>query len=210
MEAVHPLHHGQVHVAVDDEVVADMDPLEHQDAALQLDLAFGVSPETTASGGDTARFQRAPERADQSTGRRSDNVVEGGGVWRAGIGRHAVVLGHLAVDAERDGIGLGRQPRPAQRALLPLDAHLGPVDDLTHAVAPSVADQLQANDPDRGRQRVACPFEERLKVSEAGGRPILVAADVSDEQAVDQMFDQVLSEYGRPEDRKSTRLNSSH
>ncbi len=36
-------------------------------------------------------------------------------------------------------------------------------------------------------------------MSEAGGRPILVAADVSDEQAVDQMFDQVLSEYGRPD-----------
>jgi glucose 1-dehydrogenase len=35
------------------------------------------------------------------------------------------------------------------------------------------------------------------KVAEAGGRPILVAADVSDEQAVEQMFDQVLGEYGR-------------
>jgi len=35
------------------------------------------------------------------------------------------------------------------------------------------------------------------KVAEAGGRPILVAADVSDEQAVEQMFDQVLNEYGR-------------
>ena len=35
------------------------------------------------------------------------------------------------------------------------------------------------------------------KMAEAGGRPILVAADVSDEQAVDQMFDRVLSEYGR-------------
>ena len=35
------------------------------------------------------------------------------------------------------------------------------------------------------------------KMSEAGGRPILVGADVSDEQAVDQMFGQVLSEYGR-------------
>src|SRR5262249_21895147 len=34
------------------------------------------------------------------------------------------------------------------------------------------------------------------KVAEAGGRPILVAADVSDEHAVEQMFDQVLSEYG--------------
>jgi glucose 1-dehydrogenase len=35
------------------------------------------------------------------------------------------------------------------------------------------------------------------KVAEAGGRPILVAADVSDERAVDQMFGRVLSEYGR-------------
>ena len=35
------------------------------------------------------------------------------------------------------------------------------------------------------------------KMTEAGGRPILVAADVSDEQAVDQMFGRVMSEYGR-------------
>ena len=35
------------------------------------------------------------------------------------------------------------------------------------------------------------------KMTEAGGRPILVAADVSDEQAVDQMFERVMSEYGR-------------
>ena len=35
------------------------------------------------------------------------------------------------------------------------------------------------------------------KMTDAGGRPILVAADVSDEQAVDQMFDRVMSEYGR-------------
>ena len=35
------------------------------------------------------------------------------------------------------------------------------------------------------------------KMAEAGGRPIVVAADVSDEHAVDEMFDRVLSEYGR-------------
>jgi glucose 1-dehydrogenase len=35
------------------------------------------------------------------------------------------------------------------------------------------------------------------KVAEAGGRPTLVAADVSDEQAVEQMFDRVMSEYGQ-------------
>jgi glucose 1-dehydrogenase len=35
------------------------------------------------------------------------------------------------------------------------------------------------------------------QVAEAGGRPILVGADVSDEQAVEQMFDRVMTEYGR-------------
>ena len=35
------------------------------------------------------------------------------------------------------------------------------------------------------------------KVAEAGGRPILVAGDVSDEHAVDQMFEQALAAYGR-------------
>jgi len=35
------------------------------------------------------------------------------------------------------------------------------------------------------------------QVAEAGGRPILVGADVSDEHAVEQMFDQVMNEYGR-------------
>src|SRR5690348_6178970 len=35
------------------------------------------------------------------------------------------------------------------------------------------------------------------KVAEAGGRPVLVEADVSDEQAVDEMFGRVTDEYGR-------------
>jgi len=35
------------------------------------------------------------------------------------------------------------------------------------------------------------------QVAEAGGRPILVSADVSDEHAVERMFDRVMTEYGR-------------
>jgi glucose 1-dehydrogenase len=35
------------------------------------------------------------------------------------------------------------------------------------------------------------------KMTEAGGRPILVEADVSDEHAVGAMYDRVMSEYGR-------------
>lgn len=83
-----------------------MDPLDYQDAALQLDLAFGISPETTAS-------SAPPERVGQSAGRSGHDVVKGGGMRRAGIGRHPVVFGHLAVNAERDPAGLGRQRRPA-------------------------------------------------------------------------------------------------
>ncbi len=143
---MHTLHHSHVHAAVDNQVVADVDPLEHQDATRQLDLAFAVSPETTASGGDTARFQRAPERAGQSTGRCRDDVVEGGGVRRAGVRRHAIMLGDLAMHAERDWVGLCRQPRPAQRPFLPFDAHLGSVDDLTHTVPPSAAHHYKTND----------------------------------------------------------------
>ena len=144
VEGMRTLHCGQVHVVVDPEVVADVDALEHQDAAVQLDLALGVSPETTASGGDTARFQRAPERAGQSTGRRSDDVVERGGMRRASVRRDTVMLGDLAVHAECDTAGLGRQRRPAQGPFLPLDTHLGPVGNRTYAVAPSLADRQQA------------------------------------------------------------------
>src|ERR1044072_612407 len=35
------------------------------------------------------------------------------------------------------------------------------------------------------------------KIAEAGGRPILGAAEVSGEQAVAEMFDRVMEEYGR-------------
>lgn len=125
MEGVHSLHHGQVHVPVDNEVGADVNPLEHQDAALQLDLALGVSPETTASGGDTARFQRTPERAGQSIGRRGDEVVEGGGVRRAGLRRHAVCSATSLCTPNAMGSGsvgnLAQRRGPFSRSMLTLD-----------------------------------------------------------------------------------------
>ncbi len=81
VETMHALYHGEVSIGVHGELVADMDPLDHQNATLQFSLAFGVSPETTASGGDAARFQRAPECAGQSTGM-CDRLVRKGLVRR--------------------------------------------------------------------------------------------------------------------------------
>src|SRR5438046_70094 len=48
------------------------------------------------------------------------------------------------------------------------------------------------------------------KMAEAGGRPILVAADVSDQQAVDQLFDRVVSGDGRVDDLVKRRAVESH
>ncbi len=67
MKAVNPLDDRSVRVGVDGEPVSHVDAFEYQHAAFELDLAFRVGPETTASGGDAARFERAPECASQST-----------------------------------------------------------------------------------------------------------------------------------------------
>jgi hypothetical protein len=82
VDAVHPVDDRPVGVRVGAQRIADVDAFDDQHLAVQLDLAFRVSPETTASGGDAARLERAPEGADQSTGRGGDDVVEGGGVRR--------------------------------------------------------------------------------------------------------------------------------
>jgi hypothetical protein len=41
-------------------VVGEVDAPDDQDLAVQLDLTDRVCPETTVSGGDAARLQRAP------------------------------------------------------------------------------------------------------------------------------------------------------
>ena len=47
-----------------------MDVFDDQDLVVQLDLADRVCLETTVSGGDAARLQRAPEGPGQSAGGR--------------------------------------------------------------------------------------------------------------------------------------------
>jgi len=51
-------------------VVGDVDVFDDQDLVVQLDLADRVCLETTVSGGDAARLQRAPEGPGQSAGGR--------------------------------------------------------------------------------------------------------------------------------------------
>jgi hypothetical protein len=88
-----------------------VDAPDDQDLAVQLDLADRVCLETTVSGGDAARLQRAPEGPGQSPGGRGHQVVQGGGVRLAVLGVAAVVLGHRAVDPEGERPGFGPRCR---------------------------------------------------------------------------------------------------
>jgi hypothetical protein len=139
MEAVHAFDDGSVHARVDLERVTHVNALDDENLALEFDLAFGVGPEATASGGDVARFERAPERADQSTGRRGYDVVERGRVRRRVVRGHAVMLGDLAVHPERDLLVLSGQCGVPQRSFDSLDPDARPVGHLTHGSAPFVA-----------------------------------------------------------------------
>jgi Sigma-70 region 2 len=65
---------------VDHQLVGDVDAPDHQHLGVQLDLADRVCLETTVSGRDAARLQRAPEGPGQSPGGRGHQVVQGGGV----------------------------------------------------------------------------------------------------------------------------------
>ena len=93
VQTKHPLDRGQL-AFVGGQPVGDMDAPDDQDLVLQLDLADRVCLETTVSGGDAARLQRAPEGSGQSAGGRGHQVVQGGGVRLTVLGVGAVVLGH--------------------------------------------------------------------------------------------------------------------
>jgi hypothetical protein len=84
-------------------MVGEVDAPDDQDLAIQLDLTGRVCLETTVSGGDAARLQRAPEGPGQSAGGRGHQVVQGGGVRLAVLRVGAVVLGHGSVDPKVSG-----------------------------------------------------------------------------------------------------------
>ncbi len=98
---------------------------------LQLDLSGRVGVETTVSGRDAARFQRAAQRAGQSTGSGGDNVIQRCGVRLVLALPQPIMRCDLAVHAEHHRRVLGRHggvPKPAGA----LDLDLGTVDDIAH------------------------------------------------------------------------------
>jgi hypothetical protein len=122
VEAVHALDIGAA-VVGHAQAVPHVDALDHQDAVLLLDLADRLDVVLLRIDFDLTRFQRAGEGAGQSAAGGGDNVVECGGMRRILLGLDAVVLGHLGVDAERDGLRLGRKVREPLWAAEALDPH---------------------------------------------------------------------------------------
>jgi hypothetical protein len=86
----------------DPQPVLHPDSLDHQDAILVFDLAGRLDFVEVRIDFDLTRFQRAGERASQSTTGGRDDVVQRGRVRRILRGVNAVVLGDLGMDAEHD------------------------------------------------------------------------------------------------------------
>jgi hypothetical protein len=93
-----------------------VDPLDHQDLVLELDLTDGMTSETTVPGGDAARLERTPESAGQSTRGRRHHIVQGGGMRLERPFGRAVVGSDGPMDPEHDRILLRRDVRVTQRA----------------------------------------------------------------------------------------------
>ena len=119
-----------VGVGVEREREADVDSLDHEHAVLSLDLADRLCGQSSFSGGDLTRLQRASEGAGQSPGGRGDHVVECGRMCRFAAARDAVVVGDLVVNAEQDRLILGREERASQWAAYAFDPHARVVADL--------------------------------------------------------------------------------
>jgi len=117
----------------DFQAVTQLDRGDAHQLFFALDAAFDVSLEVILCG-DSARFQRAGQRAGKSTSERSDNVVDRGG---EGLSRlHLVKRGVAAVHAKAQRLGEPLDMRLAQRALLLDDSDLGDMHEITHGPPP--------------------------------------------------------------------------
>jgi hypothetical protein len=103
--------------------VGDMDPFDNEDLAVLLDLTDRLRREVSVACIDATRLQRASQGAGQSATGRSNDIVERGRIRRIGVGIYAVMFGNFAVDAERDVLVSGGQPRIADRPPNPFDLY---------------------------------------------------------------------------------------
>ena len=106
------------------------DPLQYQNPAIELDLAFRFGRETVRGRLNLARLQRATKGSGQSTGRGGDDVVERRRVLL--FRRPVVVGGDGPMNTETNGTLVGRHPGIAVWPFTLLDADSRSIDDISH------------------------------------------------------------------------------
>ena len=104
------------------QAVAHGDALDDENLLVEDDVSDGLDFVALRIDVDVTRFQRGGEGARQSAAGGRHDVVERRRAGREVLGVDAVVLGHRGVDAEHDGLGLGRQVREAVRTAVGVDA----------------------------------------------------------------------------------------
>ena len=101
--------------------IHDVDPLQHQHAAVCFDLATHLRHQLAVARIDVTRLQRASEGAQQSTASRCDHVIDGRSMRLRDVGRNAVMFGDRSMHAEAYGLCLGWHIRQSQGPTNTLD-----------------------------------------------------------------------------------------
>ena len=114
--------------------ITDMDALDDQDLVLQDHNAVSVCAQLALARIDSARLQRAPKRARESTGGRGHDVVESRCVLGILAGSSPVVLAHLVMGAELDRVGSRRKKGLPDGPALPNDPNPRDVFGLVHSI----------------------------------------------------------------------------
>jgi hypothetical protein len=105
--------------------VLNMDPFDHQDFVLDVDIATSFGAKAAFAGIDPARFQRAPKCSAESTGCRCYEVIKGCGVIRILAHCGAVVFAYFVVGAEYDRQWLTWKGGLPDRSVFAHDPHPG-------------------------------------------------------------------------------------
>jgi len=113
-----------------------VDPFDHEDAVLPVDLAAYVSRELSVARINVARLQRTSKCPRQSPARGGDDVIERRGVRGEVIRLHPVMLGDGPVDAEANRFGFSRKIGEPGGALHPFDPNVRDVDGFRHGSLP--------------------------------------------------------------------------
>lgn len=77
------------------QMVADVNPLDHQDLVIQFNFTGCFGGEPAATGRDLTRLQRAPKGPGQSTGGRGDYKIKRCIVWFDDVGIDPIMGGDL-------------------------------------------------------------------------------------------------------------------